>query len=346
MYGINCRVTSHLTKFERKEIDRLLHGFGLIFEGSPDYTAIAEDSDENVIATASLSGCVIKMVAADPQWQEGGLSATVISALLHAANADGIYHLFLYTKPEMAIRFEGLGFRELAATHDTILMECGMPGIDDYRRTLETHKKENGIPAAAAVMNCNPFTLGHRYLIETAAKSSRIFYVIVVEEDASVFPFADRIDLVRRGTADLSNVRVIPSSHYAVSQATFPTYFLKDRGEVSVARVQARLDARLFASLYVPALGVTHRFVGTEPLSRVTAIYNEALKETLPPLGCDVTEIERRTSGAEVISASRVREILSHGDISGLEELLPSVTLEYLKTQRGEEAIRKLRSAK
>lgn len=344
MFGLNCRVTRKLGGYERRAVEGLLERSGLIFEGAPDYTAVAEDSEENIVATASLSGSVIKMVAADPQWQEAGLSGTVISALMRAAHEDGIHHLFVYTKPEMAPRFAGLGFRELAASSRSVLMECGTPGAEDYRRFLEGLRAENGAPAAAAVMNCNPFTLGHRYLIEEAAKSSPLFYVIVVEEDASVFPFADRLELVRAGTADIANVRVVSSSHYAVSAATFPTYFLKDRGESSVARAQAELDARLFGALFVPALGVERRFVGTEPLSPITGLYNSVLKETLPPLGCEVTEISRRRSGDEVISASRVRAMIADGEESGLAELLPPATLDYLNTPRGAAVAAKLRA--
>ena len=346
MFGLNCRVTRDLSGWERKAVEELLERSGLIFEGSPEYTVIAEDSEEKVVATASLSGPVIKMVAADPQWQEAGLSGTVISALMRAAREEGIYHLFVYTKPEMSARFAGLGFRELAASSRSVLMECGVPSVEDYRRSLAALKEENGAPAAAAVMNCNPFTLGHRYLIEEAAKLSPLFYVIVVEEDASVFPFADRLELVRKGTADIANVRVLSSSHYAVSSATFPTYFLKDRGESAVARAQAELDARLFASLFVPALGLDRRFVGTEPLSPVTALYNSVLKETLPPLGCRVTEISRATAGGEVISASRVRALIASGEEAGLAELLPPATLAYLKTPRGAAVAAKLREEK
>ena len=150
MFGLNCRVTRKLGGYERRAVEGLLERSGLIFEGAPDYTAVAEDSEENIVATASLSGSVIKMVAADPQWQEAGLSGTVISALMRAAHEDGIHHLFVYTKPEMVPRFAGLGFRELAASSRSVLMECGTPGAEDYRRFLEGLRAENGAPAAAA----------------------------------------------------------------------------------------------------------------------------------------------------------------------------------------------------
>ena len=345
MFGYTCRVVKKISGYEKKTAEALLQKSGLIFEGSPDYTALAEDSDENVIATASLAGNVIKMVAADAEWQEAGLSSVVISALMQAARSDGIYHFFIFTKPDTAEKFAGLGFRVLAAADKSVLMECGVPDVGDYRKTLEAEREKNGGPAAAAVMNCNPFTLGHRFLIEEAASRERVFYVIVVAEDASVFPFEDRIALVRAGTADIPNVRVLSSANYAVSAATFPSYFLKDLAEMSVAGVQAELDARLFTSLFVPSLSLTRRYVGTEPFSRVTELYNETLKKILPPAGCEVTEIERKSADGTAISASRVRAAIADGAQEELVSLLPAVTLDYLNTPRGRAAAERLKQA-
>ena len=53
----------------------------------------------------------------------------------------------------------------------------------------------------------------------------------------------------------------------------------------AVASVQTELDLTLFAGLFVPPLGIRKRFVGTEPFSRTTALYNEQMKRLLPPLG-------------------------------------------------------------
>ncbi len=345
MYGVTCRVTKKLDRFERRAVERLLAGAGLVFEGEPDYTALAEDCDENVVATASLSGAVIKMAAASPEWRGEGLSAQVVSALMSAARADGLYKFFVYTKPESAPKFAALGFRELAASKNSVLMECGAPGVNEFRSALEEERAKNGPRAGAAVMNCNPFTLGHQYLIEEAAKRCPVFYAVVVEEDASAFPFADRLTLVREGTAHLPNVRVLPSGSYAVSKATFPTYFLKDRGELPVAAEQAELDARLFGRLFVPALGIERRFVGTEPLCAVTALYNETLKSLLPEYGCETVEIKRKESGGAPVSASRVRAMIAEG-AARLDALLPEATLNYLRSPRGAEAAARLREGR
>lgn len=344
MYGVTCRVTKKLDRFERAAVVRLLSESGLVFEGEPELTALAEDCDGNILATASLAGSVIKMVASSEEWRDAGLSALVISSLMSVARPSGARKFFIYTKPEAAAKFAALGFRELAASKNSVLLECGAPGADAFRASLASSRAESFPSAGAAVMNCNPFTLGHRYLVEEAAKRCPVFYMIIVEEDASVFPFADRLALARAGTADLPNVRVIASGSYAVSKATFPAYFLKDRREPAVAAEQAELDARLFGGLFVPALSLTRRFVGTEPFCAVTAIYNRTLKAVLPAYGCEVVEIERVKAAGAPVSASRVRAMIASG-APGLEALLPRVTLDYLKSGRGTEAARRLAEA-
>lgn len=344
MFGFNRKMLKNLSGSDKEQVVRLLEENGLAFEPSPDCTAVVEDHNEKIIATASIQGKVIKMVAADPDWQEAGLAGTVISDLLGYARENGIYHLFVYTKRDMADKFAYLGFTELARTETVVLMESGQPSSEDYREMLRENRM---FPLSgrvgAIVVNCNPFTLGHRYLIETASKKSEGLYVIVVQEDLSIFPFEDRIALVKEGTEDLSNVKVLPSGDYAVSSATFPTYFLKDRGIASVAETQAELDATLFANLFAPELGIKTRFVGTEPFCQTTAKYNLMMKKVLPARGIEVEEIPRKDDRTGIaISASRVRKALAEGRSEALEGMLPDVTVRYLSSERGKAAIRKL----
>lgn len=346
MYGFESRIVKELTPYEKKQVEALLARFGLIYEGAPDRTALVEDSEERIVATASIKGDIIKMVAADPQWQEAGLAGTVISLILQYAAESRIFHLFVYTKPDMADKFASLGFRELAATQSVVLMESGRPSAGDYSATLAKERFPERTDVGAIVMNCNPFTLGHRYLIETAAKRCGGLFVIVVQEDASAFPFADRMALVREGTKDMSNVKVLPSGGYAVSRATFPTYFLKDRGANAVSATQAEVDVTLFANLFVPALGIKKRFVGTEPFCATTRIYNGKMKEILPRFGVEVMEIERITdAGGEFVSASRVRDAIARSDDDLLSKLLPAATLDYLATDAGRAVTQKLRES-
>ena len=174
------------------------------------------------------------------------------------------------------------------------------------------------------VMNCNPFTLGHRYLIEQAAKQVERLFVMVVREDCSLFAYAERKAMVEQGVAHLKNVTVIDGSEYAISQATFPTYFLKRLDDA--ADTQMLLDLDLFRRHIAPALGTTVRFVGTEPTDRLTRRYNQLMHEVL----ADVREIVRLEKEGNAVSASRVRKAMEQGDMSTIRQLVPPTTLPYI----------------
>ena len=174
------------------------------------------------------------------------------------------------------------------------------------------------------VMNCNPFTLGHRYLIEQAAKQVERLYVMVVREDCSLFAYTERKAMVEQGVADIKNVSVIDGSDYAISRATFPTYFLKRLDDA--ADTQMLLDLDLFRRHIAPALGATVRFVGTEPTDQLTRRYNQLMHEALK----DVRETDRLEKDGYAVSASRVRKAMEQGDMNTIRQLVPPTTLPYI----------------
>lgn len=174
------------------------------------------------------------------------------------------------------------------------------------------------------MVNCNPFTLGHRYLIEQAAKQVERLFVMVVREDCSLFAYAERKAMVEQGVAHLENVMVIDGSEYAISQATFPTYFLKRLDDA--ADTQMLLDLDLFHRHIAPALGATVRFVGTEPTDQLTRRYNQLMHEVL----ADVRETARLEKEGNAVSASRVRKAMEQGDMSTIRQLVPPTTLPYI----------------
>ena len=174
------------------------------------------------------------------------------------------------------------------------------------------------------VMNCNPFTLGHRYLIEQAAKQVERLYVMVVKEDCSLFAYTERKAMVEQGVADIENVNVIDGSDYAISRATFPTYFLKRLDDA--ADTQMLLDLDLFRRHIAPALGATVRFVGTEPTDQLTRRYNQLMHDALK----DVRETDRLEKDGNAVSASRVRKAMEEGDMNTIRQLVPPTTLPYI----------------
>lgn len=178
------------------------------------------------------------------------------------------------------------------------------------------------------VMNCNPFTKGHRYLIEKAASQVEYLYVFVVQEDKSVFPFVDRYEMVKNGTQDMRKVCVIPSGDYIISQKTFAQYFTKDQVDM-VDDID--YDVHIFGEVVAKEFGISVRFVGEEPYDKVTRKYNETMKKLLPEYGVKVIEIPRVTNDVgEIISASKVRKYLQEGNVEALKLMLPTSTLKYL----------------
>ena len=87
--------------------------------------------------------------------------------------------------------------------------------------------------------------------------------------------------------------------------------------------LQAELDAEVFARRIAPALHIMCRFAGQEPLDPSTARYNDAMRRILPAHGIAFYEIPRITLDGAVISASRVRAILTAQGVT--EEVLAMV---------------------
>lgn len=200
--------------------------------------------------------------------------------------------------------------------------------LERYIRCTE-RRNIKALSVGAVVMNANPFTRGHLYLLEKAAAEVEELLVFVVEEDLSEFSFADRIMMVRNGIAHLRNVRVIPSGKFILSSYTFVSYFEKDRKQD--VRVDAALDINFFGTYIVPAFRISKRFVGEEPIDKVTRQYNEEMKRKLPLFGVEVIEIPRKTTGNDIISATVVRRLYRKKDWKGLTTYLPDSTLTYLK---------------
>ncbi len=95
-------------------------------------------------------------------------------------------------------------------------------------------------------------------------------------------------------------------------------------------------DVYIFGEVVAAGLGIQYRFVGEEPLDRVTRAYNETLKRILPVFDVTVVEIPRITvekCGQEVVSATLVRKALQEKDTYMLERLCPESTVMYLKEQ-------------
>lgn len=299
---------------------------GLSWDEETDQTVLIF-SDDKLIATGSRKKNLLKCIAVDPAWQGHDLTATLLTQLRQSAFQDGHRRLFLYTKPTNVHLFTPLLFYPVAQTGQVLLMENHPEGIQEFLNALPRPKADGRI--AAVVMNSDPFTRGHRHLVETAAAQCDWLYVFVLSEDGGRFSPRDRMEMVKRGTVDLPNVTVLPTDAYLISAATFPTYFLKNRDQAS--DIHCQLDIEIFTRYFAPYFGITHRYVGTEPLSPMTDSYNQLLGITLPQRGIEVHQIPRLCHNEIPISASAVRVFVDKGDWESLRPLVPKTTFSYLQ---------------
>ena len=327
--------------FFRKKVDGFLQANGLRMETLDVYYTL-QNTEGDILAGAGLAGDVLKCVAVAPEAREEGLVAPLVS---HILSQHGPGNVKVFTKPEYESVFASLGFHLIARAPLAILMENGR-GLETYCAYLRSlagdARASSAHTTGVVVMNANPFTLGHQYLLEQAAAQVDRLVVIPVKEDVSAFTYEERLAMIRAGAATVSASPVIVAdgSDYQISAATFPTYFLKDLSDA--ARTQMQLDLDLFARHIAPALGATVRFVGSEPLDALTAGYNALMQERLP---VRVVEIPRLCHSAQreesVISASLVRQALEQGSYSRAAALCPESTRPYLLAFLADRALRK-----
>ena len=283
------------------EVDALLISEGIRRDANLDYTCGMYDDEMHIIATGSCFGNTLRCFAVSHEHQGEGLMNSIVSHLIEFQFSRGNTHLFLP---------EGL--------------------------TAETPTRK----IAALVMNANPFTLGHQYLVEKAAAENDLLHLFIVSEDASLVPFKIRKQLVMKGTAHLKNICYHDSGPYIISNATFPSYFQKD--ENAVIESHAMLDLTVFTQI-AKVLSITRRYVGEEPTSLVTGIYNRIMSEKLPEQGIECIVVPRKACEDTPISASNVRLALQNGDYDTLSKLVPQTTLDYFKSPEAIPVIERIR---
>ena len=328
---------------EKEKIKEFLQRFQLSYEDNIEYSAGVFDNDI-LIATGSFADNILKCFAIDPDYQEGGITSKVITHLIQKEHELDRDHLFLFTKPENSSVFSYLGFKEIERVSSWFsLLEIGPHGIDEYLKQLKQFEKKgkNG----SIVVNCNPFTLGHRYLIETASKKVDNLYVFLVQEDLSLFPYKIRYELVKEGIKDLNNVKLLNGGEYIISQSTFPNYFIRNKSNVDIIKAQTTLDLKIFGHYIAKALNIKYRFVGTEPYCETTNEYNSTMKEILPEFDVELIEIERVKMNNKYISASTVRELIKKNDFTTIKKLVPISTYDFLVSEEGKPIVEKIKNS-
>ena len=336
-------------KLSNKRILQLLNAEGIKRDRNLDYTCAAYDSDYNIIGTGSCFGNTLRCLAVSHEHRGEGLTNKIISHLIQYQFERGNYHLFIYTKYTTYHLFKDLGFYEIVRIKDQIVfMENKKTGFSDYLNELKKNNinniDHNKKKVAAIVMNANPFTLGHQYLIEKASKENDILHLFIVSEDKSIVPFKVRKQLIKEGTKHLTNIIYHDSGPYIISSSTFPSYFQKD--EKDVIESHANLDIEIFAKI-AKALDINARYIGEEPTSLVTGIYNQLMIKKLPENGIQCVVVPRMTNkeGNEVISASVVRKAIKEGQFEKMKNMVPECTYKFFMSEEGKDVVNKIKQS-
>lgn len=328
-------------KTQKQVLLNFLRSFDLELDEDVEYAVGLFDDDE-IVGCGAYSKNVLKCFAVKEELRGMNALNAIASHLINKEFERKVYHLFVYTKPFNIKFFQGMGFNVVESIDDVVLLENVKNGIDDYVISLNN---DNGTRKniGSIVMNCNPFTLGHEYIIEYASNNCDLLHIFIVEEDKSLFPFEIRYELVKEGISKFNNVKLHKSGNYIISSTTFPAYFIKDKYKRT--DVYAELDLNIFAKHIAPALNISKRFVGNEPYCQVTNQYNKLMKNILANYGIEVIEIERKDVNGNAISASAVRDHIKRFGVSEqLKELVPLSTYNFLESKRASNIIQKIQN--
>jgi len=315
-------------------------------------TMIMYNLNNEIIGTGSLNGNTLKYVVVAPEFRDSTAFAQIVTYLADKA-LETHKQCFVYTKPQTAKLFQALGYSLIATAEPLFaVLEFGYNTIKDYQKHLIHNKvetKTNNI--ASVVVNCNPFTIGHRYLIEKAAKENELVYLFVVSENLSAFPFEIRWKLIEEGIAHLDNVKMIATGPYIVSGAIFPNYFLKNESWNLVSEKQAEIDVNIFVEYIAPSLNITKRYIGCETYCETTAAYNTAMHKILPEHGIEVIESERISAsddccGSDYVSASKIRNAIKEDRLNEVMSSLPESTQNFLLSEESAQIREKIKKSK
>lgn len=307
-----------------KALEEFLLNKEVIYE-DVDASYVIRDAGD-IIATVSIKKNLIKFFYIDEVYQGEGLAIELINSALEDIISKGYRTYFVFTKAKNENIFTSLSMDVIEKTEDVVLLEGGFFKYADWIQNIKKDLDKDEY--SAIVMNANPLTLGHEYLVDKDLEDDRDLIIFVLEEDASYFSTKDRYEIVKNHYHNNGRVHVYKSGPYIISRATFPTYFLKK--DTDKLKVYTELDAKIFAKRIAKDLNIKKRYFGTEPIDKVTEKYNEMMKKILFEYGVESEFIERKKINDEYISASKLREGIET-DFESIKKYLSQDVYEYLK---------------
>lgn len=328
-----------LLEEEQQILISFLSQHNLEYEYDIDYSILVYDG-ELLVATGSIANNIMKCFLVIKEYQGKNITTLMFKHLVDELYARNIHHFFVFTLPRNEKIFVTFNMKRIVKTMNTVLLESG-EHIQDVLSRLKDNYDISDAKKACVIINANPMTNGHLYLIETAAKENKEVLVFVVSENLSSFPFSDRFKIIKKATAHLDNVKVLPTLSYLVSKLTFPKYFLKE--DQLIQDEQTLVDVLVYKEYYAKIFRINKRYVGEEPFSINTSKYNKVLKDYL---GNNIKIIKRLEFHDKAISASQIRKFIKTNKIDKIKGLVPEATYQYLLSDQGKKVIKEVQSKK
>lgn len=321
----------------RRAVEAFLGKHGLLLDRTDYYAAVFPTGSDEIVAAGGLFKDTIRCIAVEPDVSDEHLVSSLVSHLMTIVQRRGYSTVKVFTKIENTPVFESLAFNTIAATNRVVFMENSLTPLRNYVEGLKSIARQG--KSGVIVMNCNPFTLGHRYLIEMAARQVDNLFVIPVVGSGTAFSYDERHAMIATGTSDIDNVVVCDGSDYSISHSTFPTYFLKRLDEAVGQQIE--IDLQIYCRYIAPALNATVRFVGTEPFDPLTRQYNNMMLAELPKHGIEVRCLERMEKDGQPVSASRTRDLIAANRMHAALTQVPQTTQPYIMAKFAVDALRR-----
>lgn len=322
---------------EKQVLLSFLSKNNLDYEHDIEFSILVYDQDI-LVGTGSIANNIMKCFAVKNDYQGKGITNIIFKYLVDELYARNIHHFFVFTDPKNEAIFKSLHMKRIVKTMNTVLLESG-ESIKDVLTRLKVNYDISNNKKACVIINANPMTNGHLYLIETAAKENKEVVVFVVSEDLSSFPFKDRFKVIKNAASHLENVIVLPTLSYLVSKLTFPKYFLKE--DQLIQDEQTLVDVLVYKEYYAKIFNIKKRYLGEEPYSFNTSKYNKVLKDYL---GNNIIIVPRLEDHDKAISASQIRKYIKLDKLEKIKHLVPQATYDYLQSKEGKKVIEKIKT--
>lgn len=314
-------------EFTKNKIINFLQEFQLNYT-EVDLTIVAWKQNK-IIGVCSKKNNLIKNIAIADEYKGLNIANTMVTMVIKAIWQEDYKNIFVITKFENKKIFFDLNFKLIYENEKISFLavnDADYKSYKDYILNLEYKSK-----TAFIILNANPMTLGHRYLIDQAAKENDLVYLIPVNEDSSFFTTTERIEIISENIKDINNVKLLNGTDYLISKNLFPSYFLQS-DEDSI-REQAMLDANLFCD-FVSGKKNICRYVGDEPFSKTTNKYNLILNEVLNNKNITLKIIKRCEINEKPISASKVREAIFNKDLKTVKQMVSTKTFAIISNEK------------